>query len=196
MAVQVGLKDVHYAILTKDDVTGIVYEKPVPIRGAISAKISPSSNTETLYADDGPSEVATALGEISVELNMADLPLSVQASLLGHKMKNGILIKSAQDTPPYVAIGFKSMKSNGHYRYIWLYKGKFTTPESEYQTKEDSPSFQTPSIQGAFVKRDFDGHWQAIGDEDETGFTQASNWFQEVQVVAVTDSPTPEKRDN
>jgi len=179
--VQVGLKDLHYALLTTDDDTGTTYSTPEKIAGAITAKVSPTVNTSTLYADDGPDEVATALGEITVELNVKDLPLEVQAALLGHTLgDDGVLIKNAGDVAPYVAVGFKSVKSNGRYRYVWLYKGKFKPPEQDYKTKEDTPEFQTPTISGTFVKRQSDGDWQAIGDEDETGFTAGATWFDTV----------------
>lgn len=192
MAVQVGVKDLYYAILNTDSETGgVSYGTPVKMAKAINVQISPTTNTETLYADDAPSEIATALGEISVEINADDLPLDVQAALLGHTVTNGILVKNVNDNAPYVAVGFRSVKSNGKYRFIWMLKGKFTTPEQEYQTKEASPSFQTPTISGSFVKRDFDGQWQIIGDEDVSGFTQAATWFTSVPTVgADTTAPT------
>jgi len=178
--VQVGLRDLHYAILTQDDAMGVAYEDPVKIAGAISATITPTVNTETLFADDGPSETASALGEITVELQVKDLPLPVQAALLGHDLENGVLIRNADDNAPYVALGFRSLKSNGKYRYVWLYKGKFAPPEQQYQTKEDTPAFQTPTITGTFVKREYDDAWQAVGDEDEPGFTAGATWFDAV----------------
>ena len=172
--VPVGLRDLHYIKLKKDDDKGVEYDygtggtdKPKQIAGAINARISPTSNTATLYADDGPDEVATALGEITVELNVKDLPLDVQADLLGHTVTSGVMYRSADDVAPYVAIGFRSVKSNGKYRYVWLYKGKFNLPEQEYKTKEDTPEFQTPTITGTFVKRIYDDAWQAIVDEDD-----------------------------
>ena len=181
MAVQVGLKDLHYALLTADTSAAVTYASPVKIAGAISARISPAVNTATLYADDGPDEVISSLGEITVELQAKDIPLSVQAALLGHTIGDDkVMVKKANDTAPYVAIGFKSLKSNGKYRYIWLYKGKFQLQEQEYRTKEDTPEFQVPTLVGAFVKRIKDNKWQSIGDEDATGFTQASTWFNAV----------------
>lgn len=179
--VQIGLKDLYYALLTKDDDMAVTYETPAKIAGAINAKISPKVNTSTLYADDGPDEVATALGEIELEMEVKDLPLPVQAALLGHTLgTDGVLIKNASDIAPYVAVGFKSKKSNGKYRYVWLYKGKFEIQEQEYKTMEDKTEFQTPKIKGTFVKRQKDGAWQAIGDEDETGFTAGATWFTKV----------------
>ena len=190
--VQVGLRDLHYIKLkTDDEKTGVEYDygtsgtdKPKKIAGAISARISPSSNTATLYADDGPDEVASSLGEITVELNVKDLSLDVQADLLGHTVTSGVMYRSADDVAPYVAIGFRSVKSNGKYRYVWLYKGKFNLPEQEYRTKEDTPEFQIPTITGTFVKRIYDGAWQAVVDEDDLDSDEpeidVSEWFDSV----------------
>ncbi len=181
MAVPVGLRDLHYALLTADDNTTLTYETPVKIAGVISAKITPTMNTATLYADDGPDEVAEVLGEIGLELQAKDFPLATQAVLLGHTIDNNkVIIKKASDVSPYLAIGFKSIKSNGKFRFIWLYKGKFQLQDQEYKTKEDTPAFQTSTLQGTFVKRVKDKKWQSIGDEDAAGFTQAATWFNAV----------------
>lgn len=180
--VQIGLSGLHYAILTKDDVgdTEALYETPVPIPGAISANVNPNSSEETLFADDGPYESATTLGSISVELNVADLPLETQGILFGHTItEDGVLIRKSADTPPWVGIGFRSLKSNGKYRYTWLAKGKFTLSEQATETRGDSISYQTPTATGAFVKRECDDEWERHIDEDSTGYTatQGTNWF-------------------
>lgn len=181
MSVQIGLKDLYYAILTEDPVDGgtPTYETPVRIAGAISANVNPNASNETLFADDGPYETASTIGQISLELNVADLPLPVQAVLLGHTYSNGIMIRKSSDVPPWVAIGFRSLKSNGKYRYTWLTKGKFALPEQGNETKGDSVNFQTPTITGSFVKRDCDDEWERHADEDDEDFTPtlAQKWF-------------------
>jgi len=184
--VQVGLNSLYYAVLTSDTPLGATYNSPVAIAGAINAKISPKSNTETLYCDDGPDETVTSLGEIDVEFEAKDIDLNTQAALLGHSVTGGVLIKKSTDTAPYVALGFKSKKSNGSYRYVWLYKGKFALQEQEYQTAEDKPKFQTPKIKGTFIKRTFDNAWQKIGDEDHPDWAVSTgiNWFTAVDGAA------------
>lgn len=173
----IGLRDVYYALLKEDPVGGTpTYETPVKIAGAISANVNPNSSSATLFADDGPYDTAATLGEISLELNMADLPLSTQATLLGHSISNGVLSRKADDVPPWVAVGFRTLKSNGKYRYYWLNKGKFAIPEDDLQTKGDSIEFQTPTISGSFVKRNSDDEWQRVGDEDEESFS-SEGWF-------------------
>lgn len=178
----IGLRDVHYAILSKDDATGVTYGTPKKMSGAISANVNPNTSSATLFADDGPYESSTTLGEIELELNMADLSGEVQAALLGHTYKDGVLIKKASDQAPYVAVGYRSLKSNGSYRYTWLYKGKFTDGEQANATKGDSIEYSTPTITGAFVKRDFDDVWQAEVDSDneDLGAEVVTNWFKSV----------------
>lgn len=176
----IGLRDVYYALLTEDPAGGVAkYEKPVRMVGAISANINPNPSTATLFADDGPADSAATLGEISLELNMADIDLKTQAILLGHTYENGILKKKGADVPPWVAIAFRTLKSNGKYRYYWLNKGKFAIPEEDLATKGDSIEFKTPTITGAFVKRDSDDEWQRVGDEDDEAFTKemVDAWF-------------------
>lgn len=181
MAVKIGMKDLYYAKLTKDDVTGVTYESPTLISGAISAKISPKSDTQTLYADDGAFETVTQLGEIDIEIEVADLPLQVQAALLGHTVTNGVLEAKNSDVAPYVAIGWRSLKSNGKYRYYWLLKGKFELPDEEAQTKEDKAKFQTAKIKGTFMARIYDGKYKLVGDEDEQSFS-ATGWFSDTKI--------------
>lgn len=176
----IGLRDVYYALLTEDPANGVAtYETPVRMVGAISANINPNTSTATLFADDGPADSAATLGEISLELNMADIDLQTQAVLLGHTYEGGILKKKGADVPPWVAIGFRTLKSNGKYRYYWLNKGKFAVPEDDLATKGDSIEFKTPTISGAFVKRDSDDEWQRVGDEDDDAFTDEMKtaWF-------------------
>lgn len=183
----IGLRDVHYALLTEDPADGAAtYEKPVKVVGAISANINPNTSSATLFADDGPYDAASTMGEITLELNMADIPDETQAIWLGHSYTNGMLIKKSTDTPPWVALGYRSLKSNGAYRYVWLVKGKFAALEEEYGTKADSVEFKTPTITGSFVKRDSDDVWELKADSDAaTPSSAIGSWFTEVPAPGV-----------
>ena len=175
----IGLRDVHYALLTADEPGGsATYAAPVKVVGAISANINPNTSSSTLFADDGPYDAAATMGEISLELNLADIPDKTQAVWLGHTYKNGMLIKKSTDVPPWLALGYRSLKSNGAYRYVWLVKGKFAALEEEYGTKGDSVEFKTPTINGSFVKRDSDDVWEIKADSDaESPSSAIATWF-------------------
>jgi phi13 family phage major tail protein len=187
--VTIGLKNLVYAKLLTDPPTGqATYEAAKKIAGAISANINPNSSNETLFADDGPYDTASTIGQIALEMNVADLPLEVQAELFGHTLTaEGVLIRKGADTPPWVAVGFKSLKSNGAYRYTWLAKGKFSLPEQNNETKGDSVNFQTPTASGSFVKRECDDEWERHTDEDATGFVPATatDWFNDPYATPV-----------
>ena len=190
--VQIGLKNLYYALLTSDVVGTITYATPVSVAGAIEANINPNASNETLFADDGPMETASSLGQISLELTAADVPIDTQAVWLGHSMVGGVMIRKGTDIPPWLAIGFKSLKSNGKYRFTWLLKGKFAAPEQKHKTKEDKIAFQTPTIKGSFVKRDGDDAWEKNADEDSIDYVASigTNWFLDVEGTPDTTPPT------
>lgn len=179
MAVQIGLSNLHYALLNSDSVSAVSYQTPVAVPNAITANINSNSSNETLFADDGPAETASTIGKIDLELSTADLPLDLQAIWLGHTRVGGILKRSSSDVPPWLAIGFKSLKSNGSYRFTWLLKGKFQIPELNHETKGDAINFQTPTITGSFVKREYDNLWLKESDEDDPDYVPSigTNWF-------------------
>lgn len=174
----IGVENLMYAVLT--DETAGTYETPALIAPAINIKISPKSNSDTLYADNKAVETVSSMGEIDVEVQIQDLALEVQAALLGHKLDatSKVMCYAADDLVPYVAVGFKIKKANGKYRYVWLLKGKFSEPEEEHATQEDKATFQTPKVKGTFLTR-LDGKWKYTADED-SGFTGGATWFTKV----------------
>ena len=123
------------------------------IGSVMSANINPNASIDTLFADDGPFETAATNGQIEVEIQKNALSTENKVDLLGKTVDSkGGIISSDTDIPPWVAIGFKSLKSNGKYRYVWLYKGKFSDPEDNNETKGDSINWQSDTITGNFVK--------------------------------------------
>ncbi|WP_035287975.1 major tail protein [Clostridium sp. KNHs214] len=188
MARQIGLRDIHIALLTKDDNTGTTYDVPSKLERAISAKLTPKSNSENIYSDDTVEDVITAFEGVDVEIEINQLSLESRAKLQGSKVVKGVLIESKDDMPPTIALGFKSKKNNGKYRYVWLLKGKFELASDEYDTEGEKPQPKSAKLKGTFFARDFDGNYRFIGDEDATGVDQTiiDGWF-----TAVPDEPQP-----
>jgi phi13 family phage major tail protein len=82
------------------------------------------------------------------------------------------------------AVGFRAQKANGTYRYFWLYRVKFGLPATNLQTKADSITFSTPTIEGTVMRRNkLDGlgkhPWKAEATEGDALVTPAitSAWF-------------------
>jgi len=194
MATRIGCDNLVYAIMTAEDTVSTPPTYSVPIRapGVISVNINPNASQETLFADDGPYETATTLGSIDVEINKAQLTSQNKADLLGHTIdSNGAVVFAGNDIAPFVAIGFRSLKSNGNYRYVWLYKGRFIAPEDNNETKGDSINFQTDTISGQFVKLIYEyvvagrrlQPWKYELDQDAPGASASliATWFTSVR---------------
>lgn len=179
MARQIGLKDIHIAELLSDDILGTTYDTPSKLERAISAKLSPKSNSENIYSDDSVEDVITAFEGVDVEIEINQLSLGSRAKLQGSKVVKGVLIESKDDIPPTIALGFKSKKNNGKYRYVWLLKGKFELAEDEFDTEGEKPQPKSAKLKGTFYSRDSDGNYRFIADEDETGIDQLiiDGWF-------------------
>lgn len=199
MATRIGCDNLVYALMTTEDTaeSAPVYGEVIPAPGVMHVNINPNASQETLFADDGPMETATTLGKIDVEIQKNELTPQNKADLLGHTLDaNGGLIYGDSDVPPFVAIGFRSLKSNGKYRYVWLYKGKFTDPEDNNETKGDSINFQADVIKGQFVKLTYPvkvgeknirmWKYELDGDSKDAKESAMTGWFQTVTMPAAT----------
>ena len=188
MPVPIGLRDFHYALLTDDVIDpapNADYVAPVRLIGAVTANINPNPASETFFADDGPMDTASTLGQIELELSVADIPLATLATLLGHDAPvAGRMYRKADAVAPWVAVGFRSLKSDGTYRFTWLLKGKFQEPEQNNETKGDAINYQPPTITGQFVKRDADDAWILQGDEEDVTFVPGT-WFDVATLTAL-----------
>ena len=170
----VGLKNMVIAPLTVDTETTITYGALQLVAGAIEATITPeNTDPEVQYADDIEFDVLYPDPELSFKTKMADIPLSIQEAIFGNNIDDtGVLVRAAVDKPPYFAVGFKSEKSNGKYRFVWLYKVRAKPVTETYATKEGGTiTRQTGEVEWTAIKRTHDGLYQAIADEGENGFT-------------------------
>lgn len=155
MATKIGCDNLVYTLMTTEDTveTLPIYAEVKAAPGVMSININPNGSVETLFADDGPMETAATIGKIEVEIQKNQLTSENKADFLGHSIDgNGAVVYGDSDVPPWVAIGFRSLKSNGKYRYVWLYKGKFSEPEDANETKGDGINFQADTITGNFAK--------------------------------------------
>jgi phi13 family phage major tail protein len=182
MARQIGLRDIHIAVLKSDDATVTVYDPPIKLERAISAKLSPKSNSENIYSDDSVEDIITAFEGVDVEIEVNQLSLTSRAMLQGSKVGKGVLVENKTDIPPTIALGFKSKKNSGKYRFVWLLKGKFELATDEYDTEAEKPKAQSAKLKGNFYSRESDGNYRFICDEDIQGVdaTIIGSWFTEV----------------
>lgn len=184
----IGLDRLYYAKITENENGEETYDTPVPLAKAITAELSVELAEATLYADDGAAEVVKEFQSGTLTLGVADIGVDAAEVLTGATLDdNKVLISTSEDGGAPVAIGFRAKKANGKYRYFWLYRVKFGIPATNMQTKGDSITFSTPTIEGTVMRRNKpDGQgkhpWKAEVSEDDPGVSPETitGWYTEV----------------
>ena len=133
----IGLDRLYYAKITEIDAGEETYGTPEQLAKAISADLSVELAEATLYADDGASEIVKEFKSGTLSLGIDDIGSTAASDLTGATIdKNKVLISASEDGGDPVAVGFRAKKSNGKYKYYWLYRVKFNIPATNLATKE------------------------------------------------------------
>ena len=154
----------------------------------MTADLSVELAEATLYADDGASEIVKEFKSGTLSLGIDDIGNSIASFLTGATIdSNNVVISTSEDGGNPVAIGFRAKKSNGKYRYFWLYRVKFGIPSTSLATKGDSITFSTPTIEGTVLRRNKpDGSgkhpWKAEVTEGEKDVPASvvTDWYKSV----------------
>ena len=177
----IGCRDVVFAQVTADASTGTTYGDIFEAPGVIEIALTANVTNENIAADDVPLyEVFTSLDGFEVSVTMTQVGNDGKAYLLGGTVDaKGVLLESSDDEAPYVAMGFKTARSDNSDDYIWLYKGKFAHGDSNFRTKErGAVNWQTPVLTGTFMPRISDKRVRAIvNSEDSSASTILSSFF-------------------
>ena len=192
---RVGLDSLYIALVTQDTAAGYVAGTPEYLAPAATASQKVTNSLDTQYADDLPFDVLTSEGPTDIELEVTGIPLEMMAIILGKTFDavSGRLYDYG-GTPPDVALSFRSLKSNGAYRYYQFLKGKFSPPDEETVTKGEKAepkvaklnfkaiatiyAFEVSTGVNKKVKR-------IVGDSDTTNFV-GTTWFSQVQTPALS----------
>lgn len=190
---KVGLDQAYYALVTADSSSAYTAGTPAWLAPAGSASVEPSSSLETQYADDKPYDVSASEGDSKIKMELAGIDPQTLAIITGRVFDatTGRIYDNG-GTPPDVAVGWRSKKTNGKYRYYWFLKGKFSMPKEEFATQGEKPDPKTIELEFTAIRTTYafnlgsitDSVKRVMGDEDTTNFS-ATGWFNQVQVPAV-----------
>ena len=181
----VGLDRLYYSKITESITGDETYATPQLLAKAISADLEIELNEATLFADDSAAEVVKEFKSGKLSLGINDIGAAVAGDLVGAVIDdNGVVISQGEGMPSPVAVGFRAKKSNGKYRYFWLYRVIFGIPATNLATKGDSISFNTPTVEGTILRRNkLDGQgkhpWKAEVNEDDASVLPATitGWY-------------------
>ena len=184
----IGLDKLYYAKITEDADGSETYGTPAVLAKAMTADLSVELAEATLYADDGASEMVKEFKSGTLSLGIDDIGATVASDLTGCTIDTGgVVISTAEDAGAPVAIGFRARRSNGKYKYYWLYRVRFSIPATNLATKGDSITFSTPTIEGTILRRNkIDGAnkhpWKAEATEGDAKVSAdiIANWYKQV----------------
>ncbi|WP_349401359.1 major tail protein [Clostridium perfringens] len=161
-----ALKDIHIAVVTKNDASNYTVETPIKLGRAISAKVTVKKSVEQTRSDDSVEEIIESDEGTEIEFDVNKLSMEQKAILRGATLKNGMLVYNKDDQAKEVAIGWRARNTNGKYEFVWHYCGKFNGGWSEdYETEEDKIKTQTAKMKGTFYAREKDGNTHVEVDE-------------------------------
>jgi phi13 family phage major tail protein len=184
----IGLDKLYYAKITEGETGDETYGTPIALAKAMKADLSIELAEATLYADDSAAAVIKEFKSGKLSLGIDDIGVTAAQDMTGATIDdNHVLISTTEDSGTPVAVGFRAKKANGKYRYFWLYRVIFGIPATNLQTKGDSISFATPTIEGTVVRRNkLDGQgnhpWKSEVSEDDTSVEASTitGWYTSV----------------
>jgi len=182
---RIGLRDVKIAWLdantdTPSAAATYTMEAATALE-AIDAQISRgTADPDVQYADDIESDVLYPDPEITISLEVKEVPLALQKLLFGQGAAdgNGVYKFESGKTPPYFALGFKSAKRSGADRFVWYYKCRCKPMDETFHTKEGSTiTRQQDKLEITAIKRTYDNYVSVKVDSDAVGAPNAATFF-------------------
>lgn len=178
----IGVRDLHIAKITKDDLSGTTYESPVAVPSLISIEIADNTENVTFYSDDVVEQVIPAFSGKEVTIELGYLDHSIEALISGNTYENGVFTQSGDAVASEYAIMFRAPLSKGGFQYVTLYKGVLSRNEATYQGKEESIESSNVTLTGVFMPLISNGKVSARANSTDEGAEEFTNkWFEAVQ---------------
>lgn len=190
-----GILDLYYALMTTEDTSAAapVYEEPRVLAKSIEVTITPTYREGKLHASNATVRNQKRIDTYTVSLNVDKVPYNVTSEILGRSVDgNGVQIIKGGNTPPNLALGFACTLDDGSKELWWLYKGTFSEITKSASTEADAIEYQTPTIEGTFVRRMNDDALAATVETSAEGIGAdvETSWFTTVyKEKPVTEGP-------
>lgn len=179
-----GLEKVHVAFLNFGTDGTPTWETPVPIPGAVRFSPSPEGDEATFYADDGPYFKVTTNNGYTAELEVALIPDSILAEMLGWEIdSNGMLVEKADAIPkPFALLG--EVQGDQKNRRFVYYRCQAARSPEEYVTKEEQITPTTTKLTISILPIEIDGKKIVKGvlELSDTNATVYDNFFSQVLI--------------
>ena len=158
---KIGLSNLIWSRLTEGSDGTPSYDGAKTLGKAVSANVSITNNSATLYADNVLAESDTSFQSGTITCGVDEDADATFAPLLGHTIAEGVVVKKSTDVAPFVGVGriiTKMVSGVLYYKAEVLFKVKFGEPSQDDQTKGESIEFSTSEIEGNIATL-ADGKW-------------------------------------
>lgn len=186
--VKFDLKNVHIALLTKNEDGTYTYDTPVALPGAVNLSLEAQGDSSPFYADGIVYYRTVVNNGYSGDLEIAMVTDWFRENVLKEvKDKNGVLVEHSENSDPvYFALLFQfdgDVKAIRHVMYNCTVSGR---PTLESSTKEDTVEPGTETLSISADPRE-DGLVKAKTG-DNTSDEVYQNWFKSVYVPDTSSS--------
>ena len=180
-----GILDIYFALMATSDSSAArpTYNAYQVMGKTIEATITPQYKEGNVYASNVATRSERRVDRYTVSLNLDKIPYAVRQVLLGrYQDSNGVQIIKGGQAAPFVALAFALTLDDGSKELWTLYKGKFAEPTQTGHTDSDTMTYQHPTIEATFVRREFDDSLAAIVATSDNSVPQTviTDWFQQV----------------
>ena len=189
-----GVDQLYYALVTQDDADAYAANSPLRIAPLKTSLATPSANKKIDYFDNQAMFNLQAEGETKLKLEITNMPLSLQATLLGKIYDSSTeSLYDINGIPPNIAVGYRALNSDGTYTLIWYLKGQFAPFDEEANTQTDSPdpkgvTLEYSALYTIHLFEVADGITKPAKKRKSTKESDIATWFDAVR-VPVNGSP-------
>lgn len=143
-----GVKNVHIAILTKDEKGTLTYETPVFVKGIEGFQYTPQYASGEAYSDDIQDTTISMPVSYDLTLTFAEYLPKIQNMLQGSSIENGGVTVNSEDSQNSVALLFEYDFSDGDKGFGIFYNCKLVCEGGTHNTKTGSIEFSKYQLKG------------------------------------------------
>ncbi len=156
----------QYPIIAQYDKSAGTYSNGFTCGEAVKVNVTPNYVEGSLYGDNKQVEYEKNFKNANVSLGVTTLPIEAASVMFGHTVDttDNAITYAASDEANYVGVGFVTDKTdNGTktYEANILYCVKFSEAAVDYQTKGESITFSTPTVEGLAIA-DASDNWKMV----------------------------------
>lgn len=119
----------------------------------VRVDMSEDAQKQDFYTDDHRIDSDNSISGANVSIELAKLTDEMRTAVLGYEEATSDILVTSKPAP-YVGVGFihgDVYKGTTTYRAYWYFKVQFTRGNRTFNTKGESVSYQTESLEGSAV---------------------------------------------